>query len=358
MGVGGLFVPDSLGMQGSLYRAVAEGIELKHRTIIGVILLYYPSYWLGNIYCYFINYMLLVLSCFFFIKTLPKLQFRLKRQQVYVIIFTVILNFYILGVMLHPNKEIPLIFLTNVFIYYAVVKNKVLVPILVIVISATFRDAYSLILLLTLLALNIKMVNKVFYRRPYVMSLSVIAFFSLVGLSEIADLNLLSEYNYILERNIAVGSDSGSALNELPTYQSFVLKLINNLFGSALRPQFIDINDRFNFIGIGLWQFGVILMLGVLSWLYILKRASNCESLSKITLAMLICLLFVSFGSLTQPRYMMPYMFWLAFGFVSILSFDTILAIFLTIIILSAIISFIGLGALTPGGIDMYPYIN
>ena len=309
-------------------------------------------------YCYFVNFIHLLFSCFFFIKTLPRLQLQLTCSQVYAVFCTVMLNFYILGVMLHPNKEIPLIFLTNMFVYYAVINKKLVIPMLVIAISATFRDAYSLILLLTLFALNIKAINELFYRKPYLMSTAVIVFFSLVGLNEIAKLNLLSDYNYILERNISVGSESGSVLNELPTYQSFPLKLINNLFGSALRPQFIDLNGRFNFIGIGLWQFGLILMLGILSWFYLLGKNQNCKYLSKIALLIFICLLFVSFGSLTQPRYMVPYIFWLAAGFVSILKFDLILIIFLGIILLSAVFSLIGLGALTPGGIDVYPYFN
>lgn len=358
MGLGSLFVPDTLGMQGSLYNVVEQGIELKYRTIFGVVLLYYPSYWLGNMYCYFVNCILLLFSCFFFIKTLPRLQLQLTCSQVYAVFCTVMLNFYILGVMLHPNKEIPLIFLTNVFVYYAVIKNKILLPMLVIAISATFRDAYSLILLLSLFALNIKVIHGIFHRRPYLTSIAVIVFFSLVGLKEIAKLNLLSDYNYILERNISVGSESGSALNELPTYQSFPLKFINNLFGSALRPQFIDLNGRFNFIGIGLWQFGVTLMLGILSWFYLLGRNQNRRHLSKIALLILICLLFVSFGSLTQPRYMAPYMFWLAAGFVSILKFELILIIFLGIILLSTVFSLIGFGALIPAGIDVYPYFN
>jgi len=283
---------------------------------------------------------------------------KLTRSQVYAVFFTVILNFYIVGVMFHPNKEIPLIFLTNIFVYYALIKNKLLLPLLVVAIVATFRDAYGLILLLSLFALNIKFINEAFNRRPCSTSIAVIIFFSFVGLSQIAKLNLIPAYNYILERNIAIGNNSGSILNELPTYILFILKLINNVLSSALKPQFIDINNRFNFIGIGLWQFGVTLMLGVLSWLYLLRRNHDRRNVSKLVLLILVCLLFVSFGSITQPRYLMPYIFWLAAGFVSILKFDVILIVYLGIVLFSAILSFLGLGALIPGGIDVYPYFN
>jgi hypothetical protein len=354
LGFGGLFTPDTIGMQSTI-NAVAQGADINYRTIFGVVILYYPSYWLGNIYSYFINCMLLFFSWYFFIKAIPKLHLNLSQSKAYMVFFMVIANFYILSLMLHPNKEIPLIFLTNAFVYYAVIKQKILLPMLIIAISATFRDGYGIILLLTLIALNIKIMNNAFHRRPYLVSIILALFLSIFALKELSNINILSEFNYILERNISSGLVMNSALNELPSYQAYTLKLVNNLFNAALRPQFIDLNSRIYFTGIGLWQFGVISILGVLSWLYIIRGKQDNSNFSKLTLAILICLLLISYGSFTQSRYLMPYIFWLSAGFISILKFDLILIFFLGFFLLSLIFSFSGLGVLTPLGIDIYP---
>lgn len=351
LGFGGLFVPDAMGMQGSLY-AIANGVDVDYRTIAGVVFLYYPSYWLGNFYCYLVNAVLLFFSCLFFIKTSYQLGIKLTYSSTFIVLFSVLANFYILGVMLHPNKEIPLIFLTNLFVYFAVLKKQIVLPVLIIAISSMFRDGYGLILLLTFISLNIKFFNQMFYKVPYLVSASLVVILSVFGLNEILKLNLLSEFNSILERNLSLSAEDTSS------YRPFILKFLSNLFSGAIRPQLLDLNGRINFVGVGLWQFGVVIMLGVMSWMYILGGKSKNYNLSRLTMVIFFCLLFISLGTIAQPRYMMPYIFWLSTGFVMAFRIDFILILFLGVCLLSIIFSVVGLGVKVPLGIDSYPFFN
>jgi hypothetical protein len=354
-GFGGLFVSDSISMQSTI-NSIAQGASIKYRTILGVVVLYYPSYWLGPFYSYFVNAVLLYLSCVFFIKTIPALELNLSRPKIYFIFFVVIANFYILSVMLHPNKEIPLIFLTNAFVYCVAVKEKILLPLVIIFVSATFRDGYGIILLLTLIALNMKIVTYTFYRRPYLILSGFFIFLSFFTIENLIYLNILPDISYVFERNVSYGSQLDSFLNGLPSYLAFPLKLVNNLISAALRPQLFDVNDRAYIVGIGMWQFGVICILGVFSWIYTIRAKRVNINVSKVTLAIFICLLLISSSTFTQPRYLMPYIFWIATGFISILRFHHILILFILLFLSSQIFSLLGLGVLIPKGIDIYPY--
>ncbi|WP_221887211.1 hypothetical protein, partial [Vibrio cholerae] len=88
MGISGLFIPDTLSMQSSIMRAVNFGIDGSYRTIIGVLYLYYPSYWLGHYYCYIVNMSMLWMSVFFFLKTLQVIKLPLSKQDLSIVLFS------------------------------------------------------------------------------------------------------------------------------------------------------------------------------------------------------------------------------------------------------------------------------
>jgi len=354
-GFGGLFVSDTIGMQSTI-NSIAQGASINYRTILGVVLLYYPSYWFGALYSYSINSILLYFSCHFFIKALPALELNLSRPKIYFVLLAVIANFYIISIILHPNKEIPLIFLTNAFIYYAAVKEKILLPLAIIFISATFRDGYGFILLLTLIALNMKIVTSAFYRRPYLVLSSFFIFLALFTIENLIYLNILPDIAYVFQRNVSYASQFNSLLNQLPSYLAYTLKFANNLASAALRPQFFDVNGRAYIVGIGMWQFGVICLIGVFAWMHSIRGKHVNINVSKVALAILICLLLISSGSFTQPRYLMPYIFWLSMGFISIFRFHDILMLFILLFIFSQVFILLGLGFGLTTGIDIYPH--
>lgn len=346
-GIGGVFVNDTLGMQGNIFNAVEYGVGVQYRTIFGIILLYYPSYWIPFLYNYLINAFLIMMATIFFIRTLNGIGISLSRNKVYLVLFFVLSGFYVFGVMYHPNKEIPLITLTNAFIYYFIVQRKLILSVFIIVITFLFRDAYGVIMVLFFLLVNIKPLFKFCHEYSYFTLAVVICFFSLFSLGDLIGLTMFEEFKYILERNESLAGASNNI---------YLLKLLNNAFGSALRPQWLDTNDRLYLAGIGLWQFGLLLMLGVISWTCILSKYKSVQAMIKIAIFIFIGLIFISIGGLPQARYMMPYIFWLVAGFLLIFSFHEIVIFFLCTAILSFMIFLFGFGSKIPLGIDIYPY--
>ncbi|EOX4283936.1 hypothetical protein ACPF4P_003223 [Vibrio cholerae] len=354
MGMSGLFIPDTLSMQSSIMRAVNFGIDGSYRTIIGVLYLYYPSYWLGHYYCYIVNMSMLWMSVFFFLKTLQVIKLPLSKQDLSIVLFSVFFNFYIIGAFLHPNKEIPLILLTNIFIYKLVSNSKLFSLLSIIFIVFLFRDAYAIILLATLFFIRTRFVFSLLCRNPLVIFIVIVVFISFFDLKYISSLGVLREYNYILERNSDISVGESSLVSLIPSQLRYFVKVWNNLFGSALRPQPLDLNGRLNFIGLGLWQFGVLLFFGSISLFGILCRKSNFDYLNIISIAFFICALFVSFGSLTQARYLMPYMFWLSMGTIHFFRKDILIILFFILLICVFFMYVLGFGMAVPLGIDIY----
>lgn len=355
IGIGGMFVPDSLGMQHTI-NLVSQGVSINYRTILGVLFLYYPSVWLGFFYSFFINCTLLYFACHLFLKTIERTDINLSRLQIYLVFFVVSFNFYICSVLFHPNKEIPLIFLTNAFIYFAVAKQRISFSLVTISIVAMFRDAYALILLFALIAVNVKTVARSFYRRPYLITTTTFILLSFFSIETLSSLNILPPLlGYVLDRNIAYGEQVNSILGALPSYLSYSLKLINNLSNGALRPQFLDLNGRVYFTGIGLWQFGVTSLLGMFGWIYAIRRQQNNIYVSNLALVLIACFFLISVGTFTQPRYLMPHIFWLAAGMIRTFRPEQLLMLFSAFFLISQIFSFMGLGVLVPQGFDIYP---
>ncbi|MEX0333148.1 hypothetical protein [Vibrio tubiashii] len=346
IGFGGMFIADTLGMQGNIIRGVENGIDASYKTILGVFYLYYLSYWLGDLYCYLVNSLLLIISSVFFLKTLEKIRLEISIQKICIIFFLSYCNFYLMGALFHPNKEIPLIALTNLFIYNLVGKGRVLIPFFISLLVLTFRDAFSLILIMSIFAVRANVIFRVCSRRPFLVLFLAVLFLSFFNIKYIASLGLLHDYNYILERNVLP--------SEQVSQWPYIIKLFNNAFGSALRPQPIDFNGRFNFIGLGLWQFGIVLFFGVLSWFKMLQRGCLNKHASMIVISIFICLIFVSLGSIPQPRYMMPYVFWLSLGIVLVFRFDVFVVSVILLSFLSFVIYALGFGMNVPFGLDTY----
>ena len=203
-------------------------------------------------------------------------------------------NFYILGVLFFPNKEIPLIFLTNVFIYYAIVKRDFRVSAVIIPITYFFRDSYPVMLFLLLISISVLKYFK--YKGPYLFVFIVFILFSLFSIKNIQSLGISPEYTIWIDRNVGLGEQSDSILSNVPSYIAYPARVFNHTFGSALRPQLMDVNDRIYFHGIGLWQLGVSIMIGLLSWLYSIRSFSKAnKEVMLLAVTIILFLLFISF---------------------------------------------------------------
>jgi hypothetical protein len=356
MGGGGLFVMDALGLQENI-ALFESGVDGNYLGILGVLTLYSPSYYFGNAYCYIVNVCLLSFAAFFFLKTILTLGIKLGFERVYLIFAIVICNFYLLEVLFYPNKEIPLIFLTNAFIYYVIVRQNTLLVLMILLLSFLIRDGHGVILTLTYFAITFFRVTLT--KHPLWILFFVFILFSILSLDLIAGLDILGDYNYVLTRNINLASNPDSVLSEsiltgLPSYFAFPIKVFNHFVGSVLRPQIIDGNDRLYFSGVALWQNGMIIFLGMSSWLFILYHSKKWgDNVMIIGVTLTLGLLLISAGSYTQARYLMPYMFWLTAGFVMTLKLHQIVVASLALLILAAFLFFMGYGSLIPIGVDI-----
>jgi hypothetical protein len=176
-------------------------------------------------------------------------------------------------------------------------------------------------------------------------------FFSLKTLSS---LGLLGDYQYVIDRNISYESESSFAYN-LPYYFSYLINLFNNSIVYAFRAQLLDINYRLYFHGIGLWQFAVILSIGLLSWIKkvrFLPKQSN-TSIFLIGLIIVISYILLCTSTYPQVRYMMPFIFWLSTGSLFFLDLNKIIIIFTLLFIIAIFLIFVGLSHKLGSGIDI-----
>jgi hypothetical protein len=350
-GFGGMFVNDSLGMEDTLRRFV-EDPDGVFSTVYGVMFLYSPSYYLSHVYNLIVNLLLLTFAANFFLKTLSELDIKLSPRKIMLIMTIVVFNFYILEVLYFPNKEIPLILLTNAFLYYFIVQRRTVIVFSILVLTLFIRDGHGLVLTLTFFSLTF--FRGYLLRKPYFFLLSIFILFSILSIDVIESIGILGDYNYILARNVSLATDAdGSLLTGAPVYISYALKVVNHYISSAVRPQFIDLNDRIYIVGIGLWQNGVVIFLGISSWLYLIRQQENYKIVA-IGVAIILGMLFISVGTFTQPRYMMPYIFWLTTGFVFLLDLKKILILVLGIFLVSVLFTLLNLGVPIPLGIDTY----
>lgn len=354
-GFGGLFINDTLGMESNIH-GFLEGLDVDYSSIYGVMILYFPSYYLGNVWNLILNFLLLIIANHFFIKTIDLINIKMNNNKIYVIYFIIISNIYILSCMYYPNKEIPLIAITNAFIYCLISDQKIYKLIFIIVLSYYIRDGYAFILSLTYAFTYIYKILKI--NSAFYILLIPTILFSFLSLEFIASLEILGQYDYAIQRNLFISkylnsTISESIINKVPIYFGYPIKVINHIFGLALRPQYMDLNDRVYLAGIGLWQNGVIILMGVLAWLYLMK--SNNNFLKIIGIFIVMGLLSISVGSFTQARYMMPYIFWLTLGFVFILDLNNIILCYLVLFLIAALLFFAGFGAPIPLGIDVHP---
>ncbi len=352
-GVGGLFVNDTVGMASSLRGFIDGDEDTSYRTVIGVMMLYWPSIYFGFMYSLAINIMLLIGSAICFGKTCSKIGIKLEKDKRIALIAMVICNFYIMGCLMHPNKEIPLIFLTNLFIYFTLANPNRPISVALIIAAFLIRDGHGAILAISYGAF---LFRQLISRHFYKFLIGVVILLSTFSVKDISSIGILGDFDYVLQRNVDIGDAVESILSEVPSAAVYSLKLFNNTFTSAFRPQLIDGLGRLYFIGIGLWQFGLILFAGIVFWCFTsLKNSPNDLNMSSISIYIIIALLIVSASAITQPRYMIPYIFWLSTGFVSLLNLrgSIIYTVFIFISVL--LISALGYGAPIGFGIDIYP---
>jgi hypothetical protein len=349
-GISAVFINDTQSYWENII-SFHDGVEGNYYTLIGVIILYYPAYYFSWLYCYLVNFILLALSSFLFVKSINLLNEKRSNEYFTSVFLIVIFNFYIWGILFFPNKEIPLIFLTNLFLYSVISKKSKSITLFIIFITFFFRDGFAFILFSAVI-LN-WILGKKFINNPiksFSTMIFILMFFSLKTLSK---LGLLSDYQYVIDRNIAYESETSFAF-ELPYFLSYLINIFNNSIVYAFRAQFFDLNNRIYFHGVGLWQFAVVLSLGLISWIKLLISIKNKESMiSNVGLIIIVSYLLLSTSTYPQARYMMPFCFWLSAGVLLLLDFKSLIFVF-TVLLLSACVVILFGFSHKPGlGIDI-----
>ena len=307
LGFSGTSVPDALSLEKSVYVAWSNSWDNipNIRTFLGTVIVYFPITLWGSGYAAFANVIMLAAAATLFYSILQRVVDRDRQTGIWLVAIALVSsNFYVIACIFYPNKEIPLILLSTLALW-GLLYGKWPLVVVSIVLCYWFRDGYALIMAMVLVvALS---------RRFAFVSGGVISGLFLVLLFLAFPIADLSAVDASLQRNVQIGSliagDKFSAFGDIAAY---LARLIGNAINLGLRPQMADVNGGINLLAIGYWQFGIIL-LGGLIWS---ARNVLTDDVSRGTTALvsIVVLLGISYGTFVQPRYMMPLIFPLTLG--------------------------------------------
>lgn len=311
MGVSGLFVSDAIGLKEAttLYWTDRPDDPFGEvwRPLLGIAILYRAEVIFDGFGATFINFILLFFSSAIFFRTLQSSRLSIEHPAGVscLVLILVLSNVYLLEILRFPNKEIPLIALTNLFIYLLIVKRQILGSLLIAIGVFFIRDGYGIILVLCILVCY---ANWNFPRRTNILMLAAIFFFLAVfSMKDVAWIDHSFMRNIDAQSHIAEQADAS-----IKPERSFHNKLINNAFSLAVHTKFFDEDDNFYLLSIGFWQLGIFIISALIWSAY--KLNSTNDFYRDVATATFIVILGISFSEYIQPRYMMPLIFWLSFA--------------------------------------------
>ncbi len=308
LGFSGLFVPDAVGLELTVDLAwTSDWHALPNlTTLIGVVLLYGPVRVFGGWAVTAVNVLLLWCASQVFVGSVSLL-FETQKARHVALVATALVssNVYIIEILQFPNKEIPLLLLSNLVVYFALVRGGMPLAILFALLGYPFRDGFAIILLL---ALALVFCWESIGRTP-----ARIALFALPVLMTLVEIRALAGVDPAVARNVEIGEYiAGDKFESFGFLFSYPIRLAGNVLNFGLRPQLANVFGDIHLLTIGYWQFGVVLLAGLL-WAGS-RVFSRDASGTKVALILVVSIFSISYGSFVQPRYMMPLMFWLSFG--------------------------------------------
>lgn len=303
IGFSGLFVPDAISLRDSLEvywgGVIDDGSWEQWRTMIGVMIIYVPGIVFGEMGFLLVNLSLLSISFSIFVKTLKKLGILVAPVYIALISFG---NIYLIEVFLYPNKEIPLLFTTTLFSWFLFVKKSLWGVVFSVALAFMFRDGYGMILILAATFVY-------FARNLPGKDMLIFSFIIMIGLS-IFPISLFYEVDYSFRRNVPLDSSYSYLISG---QYGYFFRIIGNSFNLGARPQFFDCNHNLYFLSVGFWQFGVLVIAGIL-WALKGLIQNNLKS-KKVAVLIIFVLLGVSYSSFVQPRYLMPLIYFFSMAF-------------------------------------------
>ena len=305
--ISGFFVPDAVALKDLvlIYWETRPELDVTWIPIIGVMLLYVEGWFFGSLSVCFVNVILIVVATGYFFKLMEEF---VNKKEYFLLIFVFVLvsvvgNGYLIEVMVFPNKEIPLLAITNAFVYYLLVRRNYFVATILSLVALAFRDGFGLILICCLLAVWFLLGRSV--RVRVFLLLSVVMLLILFPVSELVG------FGNIFERNINAAFEIDAGVNS----NGYLGRLTYNVFSLGVLNSFITDHGYIDILSFGYWQFGVFVISGVF-WAVKRILTAGGDAEVGISVVIIIAILCVSYGSYIQPRYMMPLFYFLAFGFV------------------------------------------
>jgi len=310
LGVSGVFVSDAVSLRdtANVYWGRRAELEVTWMPIIGVMQFYWAGILWGSLAVCALNIFLILSAAYYFFETI-KTFVSGNRQLLLIFAFvtlSIVGNIYLIEVMAFPNKEIPLLAITNAYVYYLVVRRSYIAPAILSTIAFVFRDGYGVILIGCLVAFW-ALRNKPLKTRLGLIGLMV-AIFTLMPISS------FMEISNIVARNVESGL-LAHQYEQVNGQLGYLSRLKYNTLSLGLFSSFLTDRGRLDLLNVGFWQLGVFVIAGIL-WAtkQILTKANELEF--GISIVILVVFLCISYGTFVQPRYLMPLSYFLALGFV------------------------------------------
>ena len=312
----GIPIPDTVNMSRTIFFLKELQLLFSPKTaIFGVALLYGWTWYVSPMLCFVINALLMAAAV-----QLARDVFVEQLELPSWLSFSVLINPYLLFAMAGPNKEIPLLFLTMLFLRLlgTLTLSRVMLAVGVGVITILFRDGYGAFLSLWAVVLFVT-------RSPaFTTALTFAGCLAAATLQQ-----LLIRFVPTFARNVSVADTISStqlatgnvaaslgfsASNPIGAGALFLVRLVYNWLSAAINPILFTVQGTPYFLGWVYWLNGLVFVLAIPAAILSLLPGSKAPQTAKFMAAMVVstwCLISVSL--FVQPRYLMPVMP-LAFG--------------------------------------------
>jgi hypothetical protein len=307
----GMFIPDVVNMTqtfDNLWRLYS--VVPYEPAFSGVSVIYGWTWLFSPSICWFINNIFMLAAGFIYLKYIsPKL--RLNNLSVLV----VYANPYIILASVGPNKEIPLILLSLLWITVLISSNplKWFYAFLLSFLAYFIRDGFGFILATTTGFSLIWGIGSV--RTPT----SMLIFGAIVS----AVFGTLVNFSDTLSRNLALleqGFDRGTAIGELVAsigldplsftggLALYLVRIVYNSLVLGIFPNFNTVYGYSNVLGFSYWANGIYIIMSIFTSSYIILniRKYRADIVMPFFSFFLTCLFAVSISQFVQPRYLMP----------------------------------------------------
>ncbi|MBL0923388.1 MAG: hypothetical protein IBJ12_02840 [Sphingomonadaceae bacterium] len=307
----GMFIPDVVNMTATFDNLWQLYSVIPYEPAFsGVSIIYGWTWLLSPSLSWLINNILMLASGFIYMKYISP---TVKGNKWSILV--VYINPYVLLASVGPNKEIPLILLSIIWISILISEHPIrwFFALIISFFAYFIRDGFGFILATgTIFSMAWGIASA---RVP----ISMLVFGGIVS----ASFGTLANFSDTLSRNLAVleqGFDRGTAIGELaasigldPLSASgglalYLVRIVYNSLVLGVFPNFGTVYGFSNFLGYAYWMNGILILISLFSSLYVILNLRRFRKNTFVAFVsfFLISLFAVSISQFVQPRYLMP----------------------------------------------------